>query len=31
MSTATASEEQYYSVEYKNTAIFSKLVKKNSL
>ncbi|GJF50396.1 S8 family peptidase [Staphylococcus argenteus] len=31
MSTAIASEEQYYSVEYKNTAIFSKLVKKNSL
>lgn len=30
MSIASASEEQYYSVEYKNTAIFSKLVKKIS-
>ncbi|SUK44757.1 epidermin leader peptide processing serine protease EpiP [Staphylococcus aureus] len=31
MSTASASEEQYYSVEYKNTATFNKLVKKNDL
>ncbi|MDV0058326.1 S8 family serine peptidase [Staphylococcus aureus] len=31
MSNASASEELYYSVEYKNTATFNKLVKKKSL
>ncbi len=31
ISNVSASEEQYYSVEYKNTASFNKLVKKKSL